>query len=213
MISQKLNNMKKSTAAFLAALLIAGCGADVYLTHQAEIKAMQDDGAAKLAAAIDMEQYREPEKEQITAIIENTEAEIRESEDQAEIDAMIEKAVAETADFKTDAVYSMEEDGIAKLEESIDLTLYREAEQKKIQKILDSTEDKIRESEDKDEIASLVKKAVKKTAEFKTDAEYTAEEEAARQAAAAAASKKSKKKSKKRSSSQGCIGTGSDVFN
>jgi hypothetical protein len=156
-----------------------------------------------------MEQYREPEKEQITAIIENTEAEIRESEDQAEIDAMIEKAVAETADFKTDAVYSMEEDGIAKLEESIDLTLYREAEQKKIQKILDSTEDKIRESEDKDEIASLVKKAVKKTAEFKTDAEYTAEEEAARQAAAAAASKKSKK----RSSSQGCIGTGSDVFN
>ena len=42
------------------------------------------------------------------------------------------------------------------------------------------------------------------------DAEYTAEEEAARQAAAAASRKSKKKKS---SGSQGCVGTGSDVFN
>lgn len=205
--------MKKSTAAIIAALLIAASVGDVYQTHKAEIEAMQNDGVDKLMASVDMEQYREPEKEKINEIFESTEAKIRESKDQAEIDAMIEEAVAETTGFKTDAVYSMEEDGIATLEKAIDPELYREAEKKKVQKILNSTEDKIRESEDQAEIDALIKKATKKVAEFKTDAEYTAEEEAARAAAAAAAKKKSKKKSKKRSSSQGCVGTGSDVFN
>lgn len=205
--------MKKSTVAIIAALLIAASVGDVYQTHKAEIEAMQNDGVNKLMASVDMEQYREPEKEKINEIFESTEAKIRESKDQAEIDSMIEDAVAETTGFKTDAVYSMEEDGIAKLEKAIDPELYREAEKKQVQKILNSTEDNIRESEDKAEINALIKKATKKVAEFKTDAEYTAEEEAARAAAAAAASRNSSKKSKKRSSSQGCVGTGSDVFN
>ena len=135
--------MKKSTAAVIAILLVAACIGDVYQTHQAEIRAMQNSGYEALKAAVDAELYREPEKTEVVEILESTEASISESEDQAEIDALIKKAKA-------------------------------------------------------------------KFGEFKTDAEYTAEEEAARQAAAAASRKSKKKKS---SGSQGCVGTGSDVFN
>ena len=201
--------MKKSTAAVIAILLAAACIADVYMTRQAEIKAMQNEGIKSLTAAIDPSLYREPEKTEVIEILENTEASINESKDQAEIDALVEKAVNDTAGFKTDAVYATEDAGIEKLKESIDPGLYREAEKKEIEKILEDTEAKIRESEDQAEIDKLVKKAVDKAAGYKTDAEYTAEEEAARQAAAAA----SKSKKKKSSGSKGCVGTGADVFN
>lgn len=202
--------MKKSTAAVIAILLVAACIGDVYQAHQAEIRAMQNSGYEVLKAAVDPELYREPEKTEVIEILENTETSISESEDQAEIDALIEKAVADTAGLKTDAVYATEEAGIAKLKKSVDLDLYRAAERNEIQEILDSTEEAISKSEDQDEIDALIKKAKAKFGEFKTDAEYTAEEEAARQAAAAASRKSKKKKS---SGSQGCVGTGSDVFN
>ena len=202
--------MKKSTAAVIAILLVAACIGDVYQAHQAEIRAMQNSGYEALKAAVNPELYREPEKTEVIEILENTETSISESEDQAEIDALIEKAVADTAGLKTDAVYATEEAGIAKLKKSVDLDLYRAAERNEIQEILDSTEEAISKSEDQDEIDALIKKAKAKFGEFKTDAEYTAEEEAARQAAAAASRKSKKKKS---SGSQGCVGTGSDVFN
>ena len=210
MIFQKLNKMKKSTAAIVAVLLAAACVADVYQAHKAEIEAMQNESVAKMAASVDLGNYREAEQAEIQKILDSAEEAIRESEDQAEIDALIEKAVAETEGFKTDAVFAMEEEGAAKLKKAVDPDLYREAEKKEIKKILKKTEAAILESEDQDEIDSLVNKAVKKCAEFKTDAEYTQEEEAARQAAAA---RKKAKKKKKRSSSKGCVGTGKDVFN
>lgn len=214
MIAKKLNSMKKSTAAILAVLLIGACCGDVYQSYLAEIEAMQNAGAEKLAATVDTGLYRQPEQEKINGILESTEAAIRESKDQAEIDKMIEDAAAEIGEFKTDAEYTTEE-GVARLEDSVDLDQYREAEQKEIKKILKSTKAKVLETGDKAEIDKLIKDAKDKFAGFKTDAEYSAEEEAARQAAAAAAAakKKSKSKKKKSSGSQGCVGTGSDVFN
>lgn len=200
--------MKRSTAVIIAVLLIAACIADVYQTHLAEIRAMQDEGVKRLAASVDLGAYREAEQKDISAILESAEAGIRGSEDQEEIDRLIEKAVAKTEGFKTDAVYATEEEGVAKLKAAVDLDDYREAEQTEIKKILDSTEAAILESEDPDEIEKLIKDAAAKFGEFKTDAEYTAEEEAARQAAAS----RQKKKKRKRSS-RGCVGTGSDVFN
>lgn len=200
--------MKRSTAVIIAVLLIAACIADVYQTHLAEIRAMQDEGVKRLAASVDLGAYREAEQKDISAILEKAEAGIRGSEDQEEIDRLIEKAVAKTEGFKTDAVYATEEEGVAKLKAAVDLDDYREAEQTEIKKILDSTEAAILESEDPDEIEKLIKDAAAKFGEFKTDAEYTAEEEAARQAAAS----RQKKKKRKRSS-RGCVGTGSDVFN
>ena len=210
MFAQKLNNMKKSTAAIMAALLVAACGADVYQTRIAD---MRNEGVTALTTAVDTSLYREAEQKEIEKILDRTEAAIRESKDQTEIDKLVEKAVADTAGFKTDSQYAIEEEGIEKLAASVDLKLYREAEQKEIKKILDSTEKAIRETADQKEIDSLVKEAAGKFKDFKTDAEYTAEEEAARQAAAAAAAQRNSSKKKKSSSSQGCVGTGSDVFN
>ena len=130
--------MKKSTAAILAVLLAAACIADVYQTRQAEIKAMQNQGVAKMKESVDTEAYREAERNEIEKILESTEAAIRESKDQEEIDALVEKAVEETAGFKTDAVYAKEEEGIAKLKAAVDPDLYREAERKEIEKINES---------------------------------------------------------------------------
>ena len=80
--------MKKSTAAILAVLLAAACIADVYQTRQAEIKAMQNQGVAKMKESVDTEAYREAERNEIEKIFESTEAAIRESKDQEEIDAL-----------------------------------------------------------------------------------------------------------------------------
>lgn len=204
---KKLDSMKRSTAAVLALLLAAACVGDAYYTHRAEVKAMQDQGIAKLAESVDLEAYREPERVEIEQILGDTEAAISESEDQAEIDALVQKAVEKTAGFKTDAVYATEEEGIEKLKASVDPDLYREAERSEIEKILNDTEAAIRESEDQAEIDALVKDAAARFKEFKTDAEYSEEEAAA---AAAAAARSSSKKSS--SGSRGCVGTGSDVF-
>ena len=207
MNSKESNSKNKGLTALIAALLIVACAGGGWYVHNSTIKAMQNDGVAKLQAAVSLDDYREAEQAEIQAILDNTEAAIRESKDQTEIDSMIEEAVAETGSFKTAAAYAMEEEGVAKLKDSIDMSLYREAEQKEIKKILDKTEKAILEAEDQAEIDALIKKAADKFAEFKTDAEY-AEEEAA---AAAAAAKKSSKK-KKSKSSGGCIG-GGDVWN
>ena len=206
MESDKNKKKKKGVAAVIAAILIAACAGGAWYVHDSKIKEMQNAGAEKLQASVDLSAYREAEQQEINAVLEATEAAIRESKDQAEIDALIEKAVAETEGFKTAEAYTQEE-GIEKLKKSVDKDLYREAEQKEIKKILDTTEKAILKTGDQAEIDALIKKASDQIGELKTDAEY-AEEEAA--AAAAAASKKKKKKS---SGSGGCIGGGSDVWN
>lgn len=208
MESEKTNKKKKGVAAVIAAILIAACAGGAWYVHDSKIKEMQNAGVEKLQASVNLDAYREAEQKEINAILEETETAIRDTGDQAEIDALIEKAVAETEGLKTAAAYTQEE-GIEKLKKSVDTDLYREAEQKEIKKILDSTEKAILKTGDQAEIDALIKKAGDKIGELKTDEEYTAEEEAARQAAAS----KSGKKKKKPSGSGGCIGGGSDVWN
>lgn len=206
---EKKKSSKKGIAAVVAALVIAACAGGMWHVHTEKIEAMQDDGVKALQAEVNLNDYREAEQAEINAILEETEAAIRDTGDQAEIDSLIEKAVGETEGFKTDAEYTKEE-GLAKLAKVVDQDKYREDEQKEIKKILESTEKAINEAKGQAEIDSLIKEASDKIGELKTDAEYTAEEEAARQAAAASSKSSKKKKSK---SSGGCIGGGSDVWN
>lgn len=210
MDSEKTKSKKKGVAAVIAALLIAACAGGAWYVHDTKIKEMQSAGIETLKASVDLDAYREAEQQEINAVLEETETAIRETKDQSEIDSLIEKAVEKTEGFKTAAEYTQEE-GVAKLKESVDTGLYREAEQKEIKKILKSTEKEILKTGDQAEIDALIKKAADKIGGLKTDEEYAAEEEAARQAAAAAS--KSSKKKKKSSGSGGCIGGGSDVFN
>ena len=196
---------KKGLIAAIAALLVIVCAGGGYYAYVQKIEGMRNDGAAALQASVDLSNYREAEQAEITEIIEKTEASRRGSKDQAEIDSMVEAAVAEIGTFKSDSEY-IKEEGIEKLKKSVDLDLYRDAEQKEIKEILDSTQKSIGEAKDQAEVDALIEKAVTKVGELKTDAQYT--EEAA--AAAAAASRSGKKKKSK--SSGGCIG-GGDVWN
>ena len=103
MDSKKPNNKKKGVAAVIAAILIATCAGGAWYVHDTKIKEMQNAGVEKLQASVDLDAYREAEQKEINAILEETETKIRETGDQAEIDALVEKAVAETGEFKTAA--------------------------------------------------------------------------------------------------------------
>ena len=102
--------MNKFTAALLAVFLVASCVGDVMYTKAENIKAMQNDGVARLQASVDLNDYREAEQNEIQAVMEQTEASIRESKEQEEIDSMIDGAVSKFAEFKTDAQYTKEEE-------------------------------------------------------------------------------------------------------
>jgi len=102
--------MKKGIAAIIAVLVIAACVGGVWYSHQKKIEAMQNDGAEKLRASINLDDYREAEQKEINTILDSTESAIRESEDQEEIDSLIDKAADQFADLKTDAQYTKEEE-------------------------------------------------------------------------------------------------------
>lgn len=102
--------MKKGIAAIIAVVVVAACAAGMWYSHQKKIEAMQNDGAEKLRASINLDDYREAEQKEITKILDSTEAAIRESEDQEEIDSLIAKASEDFSEFKTDAQYTKEEE-------------------------------------------------------------------------------------------------------
>lgn len=106
--------MKKSYAILIAVFLVAACGYDAWAAHQAEIKAMQDEGVGRLRASISLDDYREAEQKQINDILTASEDKIRSTEEQEEIDKIIDKAAEDFSKLKTDAQYTAEEEEAAR---------------------------------------------------------------------------------------------------
>lgn len=104
--------MKKSSIiAILTAIILTGaCVCDIWYTHALEVQAMQDSKTAELQAAVDPADYREAEKAQIEETMKASEAKIRATGDEAEMDSVIESASAEFAKLKTDEQYTKEEE-------------------------------------------------------------------------------------------------------
>lgn len=108
--------MKKGTVAVIVALLLAACGFGGWKYHEAQIAKMQDAGVEALRASVNLEEYREDEQKSISAILDESEKVIRESDEQAAIDNEIDKAKASFKDFKTDAELTAEEEAARQAE-------------------------------------------------------------------------------------------------
>ena len=114
---KKLNYMKSSTAVMIVVLLHTACLWNSWQVRLAEVAAMQADGVARLQAMIDPELYRNAEQKEISRILGDTEASIRESDDQHEIDSMLNAAYTQFSTLKTDAAYTRFEKEAARLAE------------------------------------------------------------------------------------------------
>ena len=114
---KKLNNMKNRAAALIAALLIAACLWDAWQAYLIEVEAMQIEGVAELQAMVDPDDYRKAERKEIEKIIKNTEAAIRETDDQKEITTLLNAACAQFSTFRTDRQYKYLEAEAARLAE------------------------------------------------------------------------------------------------
>lgn len=108
--------MKKSTIAIIVVLLLAACGLGGWKYHENQIAKMQEAGVQALRASVNLEDYREDEQNKLSAILDESEKVIRESREQAAIDAEIEKAKESYKDFKTDAELTAEEEAARQAE-------------------------------------------------------------------------------------------------
>lgn len=98
----------KIIAICIAAALIIGGGAYGY--HQHQLTVLRQSGAEALSAAVNLDDYREAEQKEVSAIIDEQMAKIETCTEQDEVDAVIETAKAEISEIKTDAVLTAEEE-------------------------------------------------------------------------------------------------------
>lgn len=111
------NNIKNPLAALVAALLIAACLWDAWQMYLVEVEAMQDEGVSELHAMVDTHDYRKAERKQIKKILKETEAAIRETDDQKEITSLLNAACAQFSTFRTARQYKVIEEKAAYLAE------------------------------------------------------------------------------------------------
>lgn len=112
-----LNRMKMKTALAIAVLLLAACLAEAWQTYLAEVADMQESGVAELYAMVDSDLYRDAEQAEIKRIRKSTKAAIRESDEQHEIDSLLNAAYTQFSVLKTDAFYTHQEKEAARLAE------------------------------------------------------------------------------------------------
>lgn len=110
--------MKKGSKIALVLLVIAAvCGIGGWKYYEAQIAKMQDAGVESLMSIVNTDDYREAEKKEIEDILKSTEAKIRKSKDEGEIEGYVKDASTQISEFKTDAQYTEEEEAARKAEE------------------------------------------------------------------------------------------------
>jgi hypothetical protein len=106
----KPKKSNKGLIALIVAVVIATCGFGGWQYHQNQIKEMRDAGIAELKASVNLDDYREAEQKEINAILDEGEKAILATEEEAEVDKVIEDAAGKVSELKTDAQYTKEEE-------------------------------------------------------------------------------------------------------
>jgi hypothetical protein len=122
----KTKKSNKGLIALIVAVVIAACGFGGWQYHQNQIKEMRDAGIAELKASVNLDDYREAEQKEINAILDEGEKAILATEEEAEVDKVIEEASDKVSELKTDAQYTKEEEEAARQAE---LERQRQAEE------------------------------------------------------------------------------------
>lgn len=107
---KQAKKMSKGMIALIVAVVIAACGFGGWQYRQNQIKKMQEQGVAELKASVNLDDYREAEQKTINTILADGEKAIMATEDEAEVDKIIENATGEVSELKTDAQYTKEEE-------------------------------------------------------------------------------------------------------
>ena len=102
--------MKKETIAVIILTVLAACSIGGWNYYEAGIQKMRDKGVADLNASVNLDDYREAEQAQIQAILEEGAGKIAVTKDQEVIDKVISDAGKQIGELKTDAQYTAEEE-------------------------------------------------------------------------------------------------------
>ena len=207
--------MSKKTIGIIVAVVVICAGAfGGWMYHSAKLDKMRNAGAKELAGIVVLDDYREAQQEEVSRILEDSEAKINKAKDKAAVDAVLDEARTSVAAVKTAAQLDAEE-GAAALDEITSLDQYRTKQQKKVKKILDEAKAAVAQADSPEAIQEIIKDAKDRIAKIKTDKQLTAEEKAAAEkkaqeeaeaAAAAARQKQQAAQSGSRSnSSGGCV--------
>ena len=160
-------------------------GTPIYVTNGKTVITLNEIKSGlytELKTAVNAQLYREAERIAIEKIILEAESKIDSSTRKYDAEAAVNTAKAELVLLKTDAQYKAEElavfksTSISEINGFADKSLYREAEQKKIDEIVGKTIETINSAETKEIVESSVNEAKSLILMLKTDAEYYAEE-------------------------------------
>ena len=160
-------------------------GTPIYVTNGQTVISLNEIKSGlytELKTAVNAELYRESERIAIERIISEAESKIDSSVRKYDAEAAVNTAKAELVLLKTDAQYKAEElvvfksASISEINVFANKSLYREAEQKKIDEIVGKAIETINSAETKEIVESSVNEAKNLILLLKTDAEYYAEE-------------------------------------
>ncbi len=165
----------------LCVVLLCSCGFVKYVEYSDQSNRNDDLDTAleeyikKIDSLVSADDYREEERFTLAHLILDAKNELRECTDTEQLLATYEKHESLILGVPTDLTLSLnellEEFGIL-----VDLSDYRESEQKQIEQMILHYTKKIKEAETKEEAERLVRQFQTELYEIKTDAQYTLEE-------------------------------------
>lgn len=206
--------MKKKVGIVCAILVLAaaGFGFGSWMYKTAAVDKMREAAIHEVNSMVDIDAYGPVQQKKVRKILEESDAQIMEAEDERTVSNIKRDAREELGKIKT--LEQLRKGWYKSLKKEVDLDAYRQKQQKEIRAILKDSKKKIYQCERKKETTKIKKDALDRIGKLKTNAELTAEEEAKRQAelarqraaaeaaAAAAAAEKAKAKDKKKSSNK-----------
>ncbi len=150
----------------------------------------KQDAIKELEDSISLEDYRDAEKSQVEATLNNGKASINAATTTDEVIKVKVETRKEIAEVKTDAILTQEEEeaaakelaeakeaAIKELEEAVALEDYRTTEKAEVEVALNEGKDKINAATTIDEVAEVKQEIKQEIAEVKTDDQLTQEEE------------------------------------
>ena len=148
-----------------------------------ELEKAKKDAIEELENYVDKDDYREEEQKKIDEIIDAAKEEINNATSKEEVNDKKEEAEKRLDELKTDEDLTKEElekykkEAIEELENYVDKNDYREAEQKKIDEIINAAKEEINNATSKEEVNNIKEEAERKLDEIETDAYLTYMEE------------------------------------
>ena len=102
--------MNKTIATVIAVALLAGCGIGGMKYYQdKKVEHLREDVVAELQDSVNLDDYRDAEREQVKGILDAASSEIQKEDNKAAMEVHVNDASTQIAELKTDDQYKKEE--------------------------------------------------------------------------------------------------------